>query len=178
MSLYLGGTTVITFYHALMPYMKNNQILQCPSELNRISMAEIQALLPVPLASGLTAVGYNGNYAIFEDGPNNPLTAANHAVISQSELARPAETFVMGDGEIELTPTLFDSPVVNAHNDGFNAAFADGHAKWTKATQTATTYRDLGNNAKYFCTIGGGPYQGRVQLWGVVKDDGSVGALR
>jgi prepilin-type processing-associated H-X9-DG protein len=161
-----------------MPYMKNAQILQCPSEAERIKMSEIQAILPVPLASGLTSVGYNGNYAIFEDGPNNPLTGANHATISDSELPRPAETFIMGDGEIEMAPNLFNSPVLGAHNEGFNACFADGHAKWTKCVKTTTVYYDLGSNAKYVELIQGGPYNNGYQLWGVVKADGSVGSLR
>ncbi|MGQ9732133.1 MAG: DUF1559 family PulG-like putative transporter [Candidatus Zipacnadales bacterium] len=178
MSIYLGGTQVITFYHAIMPYMKNAQILDCPSEINRIRMSELQAILPVPLASGLTSVGYNGNYAVLEDGPNNPLTGANDAVINQSELPFPAETFVMGDGEIERQPNLFHSPVVNAHNEGFNAAYCDGHAKWTKAVTTNQYYVDLGGNNKPYCIIQGGPYNGRYELWGVVRADRTVGALR
>jgi prepilin-type N-terminal cleavage/methylation domain-containing protein/prepilin-type processing-associated H-X9-DG protein len=177
MSLYLGGMQVITFYHEIMPYMKNNQILQCPSEADRIRMSEIQALLPVPLAPGLTSVGYNGNYAIFEDGDLPGLTTAVPP-ISQGELPFPAETFIMGDGEIELSPTLFNSPVVPAHNEGFNANYADGHAKWTKCSATSSVYYDLGMNAKYVQIIGGTPYSGKYQLWGVVRADRSIGALR
>jgi prepilin-type processing-associated H-X9-DG protein len=168
---------VWTFYDSLAPYMKNAQILQCPSDKNRIGMTEIQAL-GVPLGTSLQWVSFNGNYAIFEDGPNNMVTGANHAVIAMAEIPKPAETFIMGDGEIELSPNLFNSPVVNAHNEGFNAAFADGHAKWTKVEKQTTTYYDLGGAAKNVCLITGGPYTGRYQLWGVVKDDGSVGALR
>jgi len=178
MCLYVGGAQVIVFYHAIMPYMKNAQILQCPSEKDRIRMSEIAGLLPLPLAAGLTSVGYNGNYAIFEDGPNNPLTGSNHATISQSELPFPAETFIMGDGEIEMAPTLFNSPVVGAHNDGFNACYADGHAKWTKCVKTSATYVDLGGSTKYQEMIQGGAYNNRYQLWGVVRANGTVGSLR
>jgi len=182
MSIYIGGMQVITFYHAIMPYMKNNQILQCPSEVNRIHMSELQALLPIPIAPGLDGVGYNGNYAVFEDGPNNPLTGANDAVVSQGEIPFPAETFLMGDGEIELQPHLFNSPVVAAHNDMFNAAFCDGHAKVVKADKTDYIYYDLGGNAKNAYVIQGGPYNGSYQLWGVVLQapDGTkyYGSLR
>jgi prepilin-type N-terminal cleavage/methylation domain-containing protein/prepilin-type processing-associated H-X9-DG protein len=175
MSIYLGGMQVITFYHAIMPYMKNAQILQCPSEGERIRMAEIQALLPVPLAGGLTAVGYNGNYAVFEDGPNNPLTGANDAVVNQTRLTYPAETIVMADGEIEGAPVLFNSPVVPAHNEGFNAAFADGHAKFTKTIPGYTDgnhptgqYYDLGANVKLCYKIGAiRYYQDKYQAWGI-----------
>jgi prepilin-type N-terminal cleavage/methylation domain-containing protein/prepilin-type processing-associated H-X9-DG protein len=181
MSIFLApNNTVVTFYHALMPYMKNSQMLQCPSEKDRIRMSELQALLPVPLAPGLTSVGYNGNYAVFEDGPNNPLTGANDAVINQSELPFPAETFVMSDGEIELQPNLFNSPVVAAHNDMFNAAFCDGHAKVVKATPMPGfhDYIDLGGNAKVAHVFNFGPYVRAYQAWGVVRADRSVGALR
>ncbi|MBC7288248.1 MAG: DUF1559 domain-containing protein, partial [Armatimonadetes bacterium] len=180
MSIYLAGTTVYTFYHALMPYMKNTQILVCPSEPNRITLAGLQAIIPVPIAPGLgPAVGYNGNYAIFEDGPNNPLTGANHRVVSVAELPRPAETFIMGDGEIELQPNLFNSPVVAAHNEMFNAAFADGHAKNQKAVERpgAHDYVDLEGQTHYAHVIQGGPYNGGYQLWGVVRENGTVGAL-
>ena len=169
MSIYLAGAQIMTYYHELMPYMKNAQLLQCPAEAERIRMSELQALLPVPLAPGLTAVGYNGNFAIFEDGPGNVLTGRNDAVVSETRLQLPAETIVMSDGEIELTPNLFNSPVVAAHNQMFNAAFADGHAKATKAVEQPGfhDYRDLGNAAKYAHVIRGGPYNGSYQAWGI-----------
>ncbi len=178
MNIYLAGTTVWSFYDVLEPYMKNQQILVCPSEQKRIGMGELQAIIPVPMGGNLEWVGYNGNYAVFEDGPNNALTGANHGTISLAEIPKPSETFVMGDGEIELSPNTFNSPVLGAHNEGFNASFCDGHAKFTKCQKQTTTYVDLGNNTKNIETISQGPYTGRYQLWGVVKEDGSVGALR
>jgi prepilin-type N-terminal cleavage/methylation domain-containing protein/prepilin-type processing-associated H-X9-DG protein len=172
-----GGTPVppvVTFYHALMPYMKNAQILQCPSEADRIKMSELQALVPLAIAPGITTVSYNGNYAIFEDGPNNPLTGANHPVVSQGQLPYPAETIIMSDGEIELAPTLFNSPVVPAHNGIFNATFADGHAKgigttpgYTDGTHPTGQYYDLGQNAKWCYKIAPIRYYGdKYQAWG------------
>jgi prepilin-type N-terminal cleavage/methylation domain-containing protein/prepilin-type processing-associated H-X9-DG protein len=182
MSIYLPNNNpaarVWIFYDALAPYMKNTQILQCPSEPKRIATSEIQAIIPIPLGTNLQYVSYNGNYAVFEDGPNNALTVANHATVGIGEIPKPSETFVMGDGEIELQPNIFDSPVLGAHNAGFNASFCDGHAKWGKCEKQTTSYIDLGGNSIPFERISGGPYAGRTQLWGVVKDDGSVGALR
>jgi len=177
MSMYTPGMAgpIVTFYHALQPYMKNAQILQCPSEINRITMAQIQALVPIPLAAGITSVGYNGNYAVFEDGPNNLLTGANHAVISQGRLTYPAETIVMADGEIEAAPVLFNSPVVPAHNEVFNATFADGHAKGVKAIRGYTdsshptgVYYDLGGTGLPCYKIGAiRYYQDKYQSWGI-----------
>jgi prepilin-type N-terminal cleavage/methylation domain-containing protein/prepilin-type processing-associated H-X9-DG protein len=176
-SIYFSGAAVFTFYHELMPYMKNEQILQCPSEKNRILMSELQAILPVPLAPGITAVGYNGNYAIFEDGPNNALTGADDAVVSQSQLPYPSETMLMGDGEIELAPNLFNSPIVAAHNGMFNAAFADGHAKSCAASESTYQYTDLGGHTLNAWVIQGGPYAGKYELWGVVRNDRSIGTV-
>jgi prepilin-type N-terminal cleavage/methylation domain-containing protein/prepilin-type processing-associated H-X9-DG protein len=168
MNFFASSVGLYTFYHGLLPYMKNNQLLDCPSEKDRIKMSEMAAI-GYPIAPGVVSTGYNGNYALFNDG-----TTAR-PVVNQSQLPFPADTFVMGDGEIEAAPTPFDSPVVNAHNEGFNACFADGHGKWTKATATATTYYDTGMNVKYLCIIQGGAYKGRSQLWGVVRADGSIG---
>jgi len=170
----VGAGQVITFYHALMPYMKNAQILQCPSEPDRIKMSELQALVPLPLAPGITTVSYNGNYAIFEDGPMNELTNADHPVVSQGQLTYPAETIIMADGEIELAPTLFNSPVVPAHNGIFNATFADGHAKgigttpgYTDRDHPTGQYYDLGQNAKWCYKIAPIRYYGdKYQAWG------------
>jgi len=178
MSLYPIGGQVWTFYHWLLPYAGDANIGICTDEENRILIAEIGALLPLPMAPGVTRVGYIGNFAIFEDGPSNPLTGANHAGVTMAELPRPSETYLIGDGEIELAPTLFNSDVVPAHNFGFNVTFADGHATRENGIPATTTYYDLGMNAKNHLRISGGPYNGRVQIWGVVKNDGSVGALR
>ena len=182
-SIYPSSVGIIIFYHEMMPYMKNEQILQCPSEKLRIRWAELNALVSqmgMPLAPGFDAIGYNGNYAIFEDGPNNPISGSDDPVVSQGELPRPAETMLMGDGEIELAPTLFNSPVVCPHNGGFNATFCDGHAKFVKANKTTYTYMDLGQTTHYAWFIAAGPYSTRsnpYEMWGVVRDDGSVGSL-
>ena len=180
MSIYLDlpSMTVWTFYDSLAPYMKNADILKCPSEERRIGIAEMQAIPGMPpLGTSLVWVGYNGNYAVFEDGPNNLLTTANHAVVKDSELPRPADTFLMGDGEIELQPDVFDSPVLGAHNEGFNTAFCDGHAKWVKSQKSSDLYIDIGYVQRQLEDIASGPYINREELWGVVFDDGSVDHL-
>jgi prepilin-type N-terminal cleavage/methylation domain-containing protein/prepilin-type processing-associated H-X9-DG protein len=178
MSIYLVGSQVWTFYHWLLSYAGDANIALCPNEPSRIRMSEIGALVPVPMASGISTVSYSGNYAVFEDGPNNVLTGANHAGISMAELPRPSETYIMGDGEIEMAPALFNSNVVGDHNFGFNMVYADGHAAREGGFVATTTYIDLGSNTKYHFRIAGGPYNGRVQVWGVVRANGSIGALR
>ncbi|MBN2449923.1 MAG: hypothetical protein JXR77_06020 [Lentisphaeria bacterium] len=119
-----------------------------------------------------------GNFAVFEDGPSNPLTGASDAGVKQGELPRPSETYLMADGEIELAPSLFDTPVVGDHNIGFNALFADEHAARQGGLYTGNSYVDLGGNAKVRLRISGGRYNGREEVWGVVSSSGSIVSLR
>ncbi len=185
LNIYPTPVGAFTFYHALMPYMKNAQVLTCPSEANRMTMTEFQSAFGIPCCPGVQVYAYNGNYCIFEDGPSNPLTGVSDPVVSKAQLPYPAETFVMGDGEITSGASgsyaPFCSPVIDVHNGGFNAAFADGHAKWVQCSPvtSAPEYIDLGGNGHYPCQIGssGGPYAGRWELWGVVREDRTVGAL-
>lgn len=176
MSIYLSASGAFTLYHAMLPYMKNVDILTCPSEKQRMSFTEFQNTFGIPCCPGIQYFAYNGNYCIFEDGPNNALTGSSDAVVSKAQLPFPSETFIMGDGEVSNT---FNSPVVGAHNGGFNAAFADGHAKWVgvREASSGTQYTDLGGNLHYPCYISGGPYSGRSELWGVVREDHSIGSL-
>ncbi|MFW5867075.1 MAG: H-X9-DG-CTERM domain-containing protein, partial [Armatimonadota bacterium] len=182
-SIYPTATGAFTFYHAIMPYMKNAQILTCPSEERRMTFTEFEDTFSLTCCPGIDCFAYNGNYCIFEDGPSNPLTGSSHAVVTKSQLPYPAETFVMGDGELTSGASgsypPFSSPVIGIHNGGFNAAFADGHAKWVKVREvtSADQYIDLGGNAHYPCVIGGGAYEGRWELWGVVRNNHSIGEL-
>ena len=180
LSVYLlpSSMTVGSFYHSLIAYANDANVCLCPSETDRIRMSEIGSAITVPMAPGISAVGFVGNFAVFEDGPNNALTGANHAGVGQGELPRPSDTYLMGDGEIEGAPNVFDSPVVAGHNNGFNAVHADGHAAWHNCMPEPDPYWDLGGNMKYSWRISGAPYHPRHQLWGVVKADGSVGSLR
>jgi len=178
LSVYLENSMVKSCYHSLLAYTNDANILLCPSDPERILMSEIGSLIPAPMAPGVNAVSYVGNFAVFEDGPNNALTGANHAGIKQGELKRPSETYLMSDGEIEVAPTLFDAPVVNDHNNGFNGILADGHAERYGCNPTNNQYYDLGMHPKFFYNISGGSYSGRNTIWGVVMENGNIGALR
>jgi len=173
----MSGTSAGTFtpYHMLMPYMKNQQILQCPSNKDEITAAGINAVLGAlgapPLAPGFTGTSYIFNTAVWEDGNLTGLVKP----ISDAEIPRPAETFVIGDGNLAQT---FNSPIMGTHNEMANCTFADGHAKVVKAIETTGTYVDCEGQTKRTWQIQGGPYNGRFELWGIVRDNGTVGALR
>jgi len=175
----LSGTTAgtVTVYHVIMPYMKNAQILQCPSKKDEISAAGVNAFISAvgapALAPGFYGTSYMFNPCVWEDGNLTGLVSP----ISDSEIPRPAETIVIGDGNLAATAS-FNSPIVARHNEVANCAFADGHAKVVKAVQTTSTYVDCEGETLPVWRIQGGPYNGRWELWGVVKENGTVGALR
>ena len=177
MCMYFTGLEFWGAPDAFAPYLKNATILQCPSEPHRTAVAELEALLPAPMGTDVEWLSYQANLTVFEDGINNAFTGFSHPVVNQSELPYPSETILMNDADIELAPNPMGVPIVAAHNAGFCAAFCDGHAKWLKATESTYQYVDLGGNAHTAWIAAGGPYEGQYQIWGVVLEDGSVGAL-
>ncbi|HID06515.1 MAG TPA: DUF1559 domain-containing protein [Armatimonadetes bacterium] len=105
MSIYTPGNVIITFYHALDPYVKNAQVYLCPSKPKALPWSDFVAF--IQSASGLPVapircegVSYMYNYAVFEDGPNNVLTGANDPVVHMAEIPYPARTVMMFDGNL------------------------------------------------------------------------------
>jgi len=171
MSIYLAGTQAYTMYHVHAPYIKNTQIFDCPSEPAAMTRAELMAL-GLPVAPGFETTSYDFNFAVFEDGPNNPLTGANDPVVSLGQIPKPAETPGMYDGDIMAWPNLFNSPVRARHNMMVNCNFMDGHAKVVKATDDAGangTWMDLGGNTYTYHVVQmpGTRYDGSYELWGI-----------
>ena len=167
MSIYLSGDMqAYAFYHTQMPYMKNIQIFDCPSEKARIT-AQGLANLGLPVAPGFSQASYDFNYAVFEDGPNNMLTQADHPVVSMAEIPFPVDTVMCYDGC--LTPQFY-SPVVAGHNQTITANYVDGHAKVVKARETAQTFTDTEGKTRNTWIVQGGAYNGEEELWGVACD--------
>src|SRR5262249_61158945 len=112
--------------------------------------------------------GYNGNYCRFNDG------STSRPVWSMAALARPAETAAFSDGVLMCN---FDSPIYDPgsrtsypaggaqpprHQEGVNAACADGHAKYQKAMPG--TFRGQQRWA-----VANGPYRLSARLRGAVR---------
>ncbi len=180
--------------------MKNAQIYICPSKRNALPFDEfatfVQGATGLPLAP-ITAedVGYMYNYAVFEDGPNNPISGANDPVVSIAEIPYPAHTVMMFDGMLVAQGgpgggSTFDSPVEGRHNQTATANFVDGHTKVFKCRLVmkgaAYSVHDVVTGGGLSIDLWqvmdpGGPYDGEYSLWGVPQKqpDGSrhVGAL-
>jgi prepilin-type N-terminal cleavage/methylation domain-containing protein/prepilin-type processing-associated H-X9-DG protein len=124
------------FYGALEPYMKNKQILICPSDTTA-------------LYAGVTNYGINyGLFSSAEGIATNIKGCYTQGGKALGKIGKPAEVGLYGDAENCAYPgnaQVFDkaanawvaaSPYTtcgrasNRHNDGLNVAYCDGHAKF------------------------------------------------
>jgi len=130
------GSATIAWYDYLNPYLKNTQILKCPS-------------------SPSYNYGYGWNYQNFGywSGPSS--TFYSNPGRTLGDILIPAETILIGDnpdansysagGMYAYGPTQYDSTgagtanasisnVARRHNGGGNYGYCDGHAKWLSAS--------------------------------------------
>jgi prepilin-type processing-associated H-X9-DG protein len=139
---YPPGSTVLYWWGDLLqPYVKNYQILECPSGSWGYTYARPSGL-PDPLVCSYAMP----NMTIDINGVAIPGISGNSMAI----LVEPANTILLVDStttEIYTggtsSFTLLDctdlgtrgyTRVAKRHNDGFNSVFCDGHAKWLKAS--------------------------------------------
>lgn len=102
------------WYARVAPYMKNTQILLCPSRSPHVNA------MP-PSGDHPHAADYSPNYYI------------NHVVTYNSlgKVDRPSETAMIADNiGADYCYMPWWSSYAVFHNDGGNVGFFDGHAKW------------------------------------------------
>ena len=132
MSAYMSGTCVGTFYWAVEPYVKNDQVTVCPSETQAMRLVDVVGM-PCPKTPPFTS--YSVNHAVFVNGffPNVQPTAL-------AAIPRPAETAMTYDGNVAngASPGQQIQVVQARHNLTFNTNFVDGHATAIQATQVGT----------------------------------------
>jgi len=103
------------WYAILEPYLKNTQVMVCPSDN--------------------TSQGYGWNYQEFGYYYGSHGTGWATAL---AEIDKPAETILLGDnqdgsGSRYLYKASGSSYYPKRHNEGGNMGLCDGHAKWYKA---------------------------------------------
>jgi prepilin-type N-terminal cleavage/methylation domain-containing protein/prepilin-type processing-associated H-X9-DG protein len=106
----------------ILPYIKNGQVYQCPSDGNAWGTPH-QA-----------SYGMNAYWKVIQNGWN---WAYYGCSVSLSELQAPADTILMadnrdGDWPVNLPVDVYPGGLVLRHNGGANVAFCDGHSKWQK----------------------------------------------
>lgn len=165
-SAYLSGSCVATYYWAVAPYVKNDQVTLCPSEPQAM---QLQALVGAPCANTPPYTSYSVNSAVFQNGFFPGVTGVNLAQIN-----RPAETAMSYDGNV--TPGAGPGQQVQLvqarHNSTFNTNFVDGHAKAIQATKTgkANQFTVFGPGRSldvYRIGANGGPYAGMSECNGI-----------
>ena len=113
------------WWEAVMPYMKNTQILACPSS----SVKSVTS-------GNVTDTRYVVNYAYNIKASGQSLGTCQY----------PTETGLNIDSNNNYWRLAATTPVVETayvgvskiHNDGFNANFVDGHAKWINGAPFST----------------------------------------
>jgi prepilin-type N-terminal cleavage/methylation domain-containing protein/prepilin-type processing-associated H-X9-DG protein len=135
----LGATLPVDQYGGwpilIQPYVKSEQIFQCPSEPNA----------PGGMTSG-TAVDYFYNYSL--GSKDNGSGGEIQGGVSEASLPFVTSTVMNGDAHTKVsTNTSFDitySPeditASKRHLEGANYAFADGHAKWLRPEKIGGGY--------------------------------------
>ncbi|NUQ69609.1 MAG: prepilin-type N-terminal cleavage/methylation domain-containing protein [Chthonomonadales bacterium] len=181
---YAAATCITTFYDRVSPYQKNAQIMQCPSKPTAVdfpagvaSLAGMGIKPLCPSTPQIRYLSYNFNYAVVDDG------TASRPVKSLASIPFPVMNSLISDG-VPTKPAsgtlcgLFNSPVDARHTLNVNCAFVDGHAK-TVHTKLATdnagtpyTCSGLdGQTLQLYIVTDAGPYQGRLELWGIAHQN-------
>ena len=134
-----GGTEWLAWFPNLLePYIKNQQIFVCPSHKQSYSFEQ-------PWGTMYYSYGYNG---LPDPGASNKALMGAGASSSLAEIEVPAGTIAFIDATwIELDHGaassydqfdfmgVGDGNISKIHNDGYNATYCDGHAKWGKRTK-------------------------------------------
>ena len=169
-----GSLHPFTWIDGVFPYFKNSGIVACPSEPQSIDWNHFLGPGCLNGAAG-TPVGnfryfsYNGNYTVIRPGVPNAFFPGFHSpVLSMAALPRPADTCLFADSYI-MCDAVFSNPISQPpraprHHEGFSCTYADGHSKYVNARKRPDGV----------WVVAGGPYAGRVEMKGVVVDDGSV----
>ena len=175
MSIYLttqnNQPCIFTLYNAMYPYIKNTDVLLCPSDRQAFDVVGSFGAFGVPVCAlpNFRYTGYIFNWCVFEDGVVPGLLAGN-PVVSIAQIEFPVETSMLYDGTLGPPPTI-QSYLQARHNGLAGANFVDGHARTVKgrvregANSTAQTWD--GKQARIFDVGEVGPYQGQFNLWGV-----------
>ncbi len=183
----------MTMLTMVAPYLKNRDVLRCPSEPEAFDLeASFAALVPGGECGDFTKMSYSYNYSVFRT------VTTTRDVLSMAEVSFPAETSMIMDADLILFEGTCrsavglrqgDTPVQPRHNGMLSANYVDGHTKVVKADKRAPhtdcyyIVRRVPNQDTQrspFC-IGGGPYARRcnqqtplpcaTELRGIIDQD-------
>ncbi len=175
-----GGNCAFTLFDAIYPYIKNIDLIKCPSDSQGTYLTiGFQQVLGMPTCSPLDGVGYMYNYDLMPPGVTpidrvNP-PAVQRGTVSLAELPFPAETTMNFDAHLafggsphtalrrkpDSTSVALIVPVLGRHNEFIQANYVDGHAKAVKGRR----YTEQGLYYTYF-GLPSPPYlTQRTEIW-------------
>ncbi|HZO91955.1 MAG TPA: prepilin-type N-terminal cleavage/methylation domain-containing protein [Chthonomonadaceae bacterium] len=197
MNMYMSNNgpspCVFVAWVALVPYLKNVQVYQCPSNPNALDFPKAMDVIsmppPCPASPPLKYISYFPNFSLIDWGdPSNFFGPDNgRPVKTMAEVEYPADTAVFCDANGTLPDayfTMMDEPIQARHHGTVNASFADSHAKpvhakpWLDDTNKQIGgYAPDGRAILYWKVTDNGPYLDKPELRGVPfkKADGSWG---
>jgi len=163
MSAFPAGPYVATFNTVIVPYVKNDQLAQCPGEPQAMDVVAMFALYGGPCPGTPRYTSYTTNAAVFLNGYLLQMTGGTTP--SETDIPRPSETILLYDGNVTQTQEM---PVQARHNGTFVAGYADGHVKSLAAEVAGTATQFTGATINVY-RIGatGGFYEGMTQAQGI-----------
>ncbi|CUU07922.1 MAG: type II secretion system GspH family protein [Fimbriimonadales bacterium] len=171
-STHNGQPCFFTLYHALVPYTKDKEIVQCPSDPRPLdvewAISQMATLCP---AMGFRYSSYMANWCLIETGT---LLWDFHPPVSAAQVEFPAETVLYYDGSITALPSLYPF-IQGRHNEQVVVSLADGHSKAWKARQGYGHHRRAdGVLAARYCLIEPSAYY----RGGIFCEDMIIGIVR
>jgi len=147
--LLLPGTNdrVFTVFDAVMPYMKNIDIIVCPSNRPGIDWQAILATIQLRVSVNCGCAWYAYNLALFPGPSRPPGLGEQDPVVPMAAVQDPVNTIMCSDSVYKhpMDPLIDPNcprpqfifhwstfPGDPRHKNGININFADGHAKWYK----------------------------------------------
>ena len=114
--------TVWSVYQSVQPYVKNEQVLLCPSDTP--PSVDLRVI-------GLGQYGYSANTTVM---PINIAGFTPSNALTMGEVHKPAECVAFYDAYLDPTSTVADyrTPPDRRHNEMANFSFMDGHVKTLK----------------------------------------------
>ncbi len=147
----IGGMTLAD---SVMPYVKNSQIMKCPSDpIGSVDIGSIAAGAGFPLVPGaVTTMSYSINISIFPDIVMFNKMSLPWSVISLAQIEHPAQCPGTFDAEWNWTMANAGqlSRPVWRHNEGACFSFCDGHAKWIKFGAADSLSGFASNDSRFY----------------------------
>ncbi|MEI6501182.1 MAG: prepilin-type N-terminal cleavage/methylation domain-containing protein [Armatimonadota bacterium] len=136
----MTGNAVTTYWpQQVHPYLKNSQVLKCPSD------ATARPNVPTGTPTRLEVYSYGRNYGYFNG--SGKATVAQQWTLGA--FPQPSETIMLMDtngcgrggprlaswpanGTMSVDAAMTAQYLMPRHNEGSNLSFYDGHCKWSK----------------------------------------------